>query len=68
MSNPDKGAEDSPGWGSYLSESNGSSVETCANCGITIKLWHCADAGCPWCAKCGANAKDIREKRKNGTD
>lgn len=63
-----KGPEDTPGWLRYLGEKTGSSVESCQACGKTITLWHCADSGCPWCAQCGTNSKDIREKRKNGTD
>lgn len=64
----DKGPEDSPGWHKVFEKAPHPVVEACHKCRNTITLWHCADSGCPWCAKCGANAKDVREKRKNGTD
>lgn len=62
------GPEDNPKWTQINGENHTPTVESCHKCGNSITIWHCADGGCPWCARCGANAKDLREKRKNGTD
>lgn len=64
----DKGPEDDPGWHKVFQKGPHPVVTVCRVCGRDITLWHCADTGCCWCAECGANAKDVREKRKNGKD
>ncbi len=61
-----QGPEDSPGWKEQLGQSSITNT-ICRSCGKEITFWHCADMGCVWCAQCGTNAKDIRDKRKNGT-
>lgn len=62
-----KGPEDSAAWIRYVGDPVHVNRE-CRSCGKEITYWHCADIGCGWCAECGANAKDLREKRKNGKD
>ncbi len=46
------GTEDSPTW------PQGLMIHTkCQICSTLMDAPHCTNGGCPWCAKCGANAK-----------
>lgn len=51
------GPEDSVEWKKQHVESNSAVIEFCQACKKEIKFWHCADAGCCWCAQCGVRAK-----------
>lgn len=59
----DKGVEDSPSWKASMKKNEGKVERTCVRCGHVIKLVHCADSGCPWCAKCGANSVESKPKK-----
>lgn len=62
-----KGIEDSPGWIKKIEQERKPNPNIiCKGCKIPIVIWHCPKSGCVWCAKCGAEAKDVRDKRKDG--
>lgn len=49
--------EDSKKWADMAHEMKTPVVLICRRCKKKIELWHCAESGCPWCAKCGEDAK-----------
>jgi hypothetical protein len=54
--------EDRPDWNKETPAKDVPVVEKCAKCGAEIKLWHCANTGCPWCAACWATAMEEKER------
>lgn len=59
-----QGPEDSHRWTQKFQVKSNNLVEVCHKCGRGIQIWHCANGGCAWCAKCSARVN--KERRRNG--